>query len=135
LTNPNRTPNDPDDSLFQAYDDQTGQVLDGVFLVGWARRASEGLVGVAKRDGDWCSEVIERYLNARAPLGAAAVEEKLGRLKRLIEKRQPDAVHKEDLRLLIEMEEEEGKRKGILEGFKFPTNQQMLAAIRHRKMS
>ena len=104
-------------------------------MAGWARRASEGLVGVAKRDGDWCSEVIERYLNARAPLGAAAVEEKLVRLKRLIEKRQPDAVHKEDLRLLIEMEEEEGKRKGILEGFKFPTNQQMLAAIRHRKMS
>ena len=135
LTNPKRTLNDPDDSIFQAYDDKTGQILEGVFLAGWARRASEGLVGVAKRDGDWCSEVIERYLNARAPLGAAAVEEKLGRLKRLIEKRQPDAVHKEDLRLLIEMEEEEGKRKGILEGFKFPTNQQMLAAIRHRKMS
>jgi ferredoxin--NADP+ reductase len=135
LTNPNRTQNDPDDSLFQAYDDQTGEILDGVFLAGWARKASEGLVGVAKRDGDWCSEVLDRYLAARPPLEAAAIEETLRQLKRLIEKRQPDAVHKEDLRLLIEMEEEEGKRKGILEGFKFPTNQQMLAAIRHRKMS
>ena len=135
LTNPNRTPNDPDDSLFQAYDDQTGQVLDGVFLVGWARRASEGLVGVAKRDGDWCSEVLERYLATRPRLDAAEVEDKLRQLKRLVEKRQPDAVHKEDLRLLLEMEEEEGRRKGIIEGFKFPTNSQMLAAIRHRKTS
>lgn len=135
LTNPDRTQNDPDDSLFQAYDDKTGRILDGVFLAGWARKASEGLVGVAKRDGDWCSEVLERYLATRAPLDSAAVKEKLDRLKRLIEKRQPDAVHKEDLRLLIEMEEEEGKRKGIIEGFKFPTNNQMLAAIRHRKMA
>jgi ferredoxin--NADP+ reductase len=135
LTNPNRTRNEPDDSLYQAYDDQTGHVLDGVFLAGWARKASEGLVGVAKRDGDRCSEVLERYLATRAPRDAAAIEENLDRLKRLIEKRQPDAVHKEDLRLLIEMEEEEGKRKGIIEGFKFPTNQQMLAAIRHRKIS
>lgn len=133
LTNPNRTQNEPDDSLFQAYDETSGRVLEGVFLAGWARKASEGLVGVAKRDGDWCSEVLEKYLATRAPLGAAAVQEKLDRLKRLVEKRQPDAVHKEDLRLLIEMEEEEGKRKGIIEGFKFPTNQQMLAAIRHRK--
>jgi ferredoxin--NADP+ reductase len=135
LTNPNQTQNDPDDSLFQAYDDKTGRILDGVFLAGWARKASEGLVGVAKRDGDWCSEVLERHLATRAPLDAAAVQEKLDRLKRLIEKRQPDAVRKEDLRLLLEMEEEEGKRKGIIEGFKFPTNNQMLAAIRHRKQS
>ncbi|MBI3811330.1 MAG: FAD-dependent oxidoreductase [Nitrospirae bacterium] len=135
LTNPNRTQNDPDDSLFQAYDETSGRVIEGVFLAGWARRASEGLVGVAKRDGDWCSEVLERHLATRAPLDAAAVQEKLDRLKRLIEKRQPDAVRKEDLRLLLEMEEEEGKRKGIIEGFKFPTNQQMLAAIRHRKMA
>jgi ferredoxin--NADP+ reductase len=135
LTNPNRTQNEPDDAMFQAYDDQTGQVLDGVFLAGWARKASEGLVGVAKRDGDWCSEVLDRYLATRSPLEPTVIEEKLQKLRRLIGKRQPDAVRKEDLRLLLEMEEEEGKRRGIIEGFKFPTNQQMLSAIQRKRLS
>ena len=62
VTNPTKTGNDPDDSLFQAWDEKSGQVLDGVFLAGWARKASEGLVGIAKRDGDWCAEVMARYL-------------------------------------------------------------------------
>ncbi|GBL38782.1 hypothetical protein EMGBD2_00400 [Nitrospirota bacterium] len=31
VTNPNKTGNDPDDALFQAYDEMTGQVIDGVF--------------------------------------------------------------------------------------------------------
>ena len=62
VTNPTKTGNDPDDSLFQAYDEKSGQVLDGVFLAGWARKASEGPVGIAKRDGDWCAEVMARYL-------------------------------------------------------------------------
>ena len=135
LTNPNRTQNEPDDALFQAYDAQTGQVLKGVFLTGWARKASEGLVGVAKRDGDWCSEVLNRYLATRSPLEPAVIEEKVQKLRRLIGKRQPDAVRKEDLRLLLEMEEEEGKRRGIIEGFKFPTNQQMLSAIQRKRLS
>jgi ferredoxin--NADP+ reductase len=60
VTNPNKTGNDPDDSLFQAYDEVSGKVIDGVFLAGWARKASEGLVGIAKRDGDWCAEVVRK---------------------------------------------------------------------------
>ena len=62
VTNPTKTTNDPDDALFQAFDETTGKVVDGVFLTGWARKASEGLVGIAKRDGDWCAEVVTRYL-------------------------------------------------------------------------
>ncbi len=62
VTSPNKTGNDPDDALFQAYDETTQTVIDGVFLAGWARKASEGLVGIAKRDGDWCAEVVNRFL-------------------------------------------------------------------------
>jgi ferredoxin--NADP+ reductase len=51
ITNPNKTGNDPDDALFQAYDESTGKIVDGVFLAGWARKASEGLVGIAKGTG------------------------------------------------------------------------------------
>jgi ferredoxin/flavodoxin---NADP+ reductase len=71
VTNPNKTGNDPDDALFQAYDEATGRIVEGVFLAGWARKASEGLVGVAKRDGDWCAEVVSRYL-AGKPAGSSS---------------------------------------------------------------
>src|SRR4029077_1597056 len=67
ITNPNKTGNDPDDSLFQAYDEVSGKIMDGIFLAGWARKASEGLVGIAKRDGDWCAEVVRRYLATKTP--------------------------------------------------------------------
>ena len=67
VTNPVKTTNDPDDALFQAYDEATGKVIEGVFLTGWARKASEGLVGIAKRDGEWCAEVVSRYLATQSP--------------------------------------------------------------------
>lgn len=132
VTNPRRTQNDPDDSAFQAYDEAAGEVLPGVFLCGWARKASEGLVGVAKRDGEWCSEVVLRYLSARTPLGEGEVSDKLRQLETLLTNRQPDVVRIGDLLNLSEMERLEGQRREI-EEFKFPTNEEMLAAIREKK--
>ena len=128
VTNPDRTQNDPDDSLFQAYDEAAGAVLPGVFLCGWARKASEGLVGVAKRDGEWCSEVVTRYMATAAPPSEDAAQT-LRRLETLLKSRQPDLVRADDLVVLSEMEKQEGQRRDI-EEFKFPTNEEMLAAIR-----
>lgn len=132
-TNPMRSGNDPDDSCFQVYDEATGKLLDGVFVTGWARKASEGLVGIAKRDGEWCAEVVHRYLAARAPRPAAKLDELERRLKTLIESRQSDLVTKDDLQVLGDIEREEAARAGV-EEFKFPTNQEILAAIRRRRM-
>src|SRR6266705_5801947 len=108
VTNPNRTQNDPDDSLFQAYDEATGEVIPGVFLCGWARKASEGLVGVAKRDGEWCSEVVLRYLAGRPPLGEPEIAEKIRKLETLLVGRQPELVRTDELTALSEMERQEG---------------------------
>src|SRR6266705_3030462 len=132
VTNPNRTQNDPDDSLFQAYDEATGEVIPGVFLCGWARKASEGLVGVAKRDGEWCSEVVLRYLAGRPPLGESEIAEKIRKLETLLVGRQPELVRTDELTALNEMERQEGQRRDI-EEFKFPTNEEMVAAIRKKK--
>jgi ferredoxin/flavodoxin---NADP+ reductase len=134
ITNPNRTENDPDDSLFQAYDEETSTILSGVFLCGWARKASEGLVGVAKRDGEWCSEVVLRYLQSRAPFSEQDVAAKINKLEALLSKRQQDIVRTPDLLALTEMERREGQQRDI-EEFKFPTNEEMLAAIREKKSS
>jgi ferredoxin--NADP+ reductase len=132
LTNPHPTQNDPDDALFQIYDGQTRKVREGFFVVGWARKASVGLVGIAKRDGDWCSEVVRRYLATKPPLDPAALQEKVKRFQALVEKRQPAVVSKSDLEILAQVEAEEASLRGV-EEFKFATTEEMLAAIQERK--
>jgi ferredoxin--NADP+ reductase len=130
VTNPNKTNNDPDDSLFQAYDEASCKVVDGVFLTGWARKASEGLVGVAKRDGEWCAEVVTRYLSGKAPLGKSAAGDILKKLKQALAER---GAHPVDIKGLRALESAEKNHKGHDEGavgeFKFATNKDMLAKI------
>ena len=131
VTCPNKTSNDPDDALFQAYDEASGKIVDGVFLAGWARKASEGLVGVAKRDGDWCAEVVLRYLATKPATNPAnAVLEKL---RTLLKERKSRPV---DVRGLRALETAEKGHKGptdCIGEFKFVTNQEMLALIERVK--
>jgi ferredoxin--NADP+ reductase len=133
ITNPNKTNNEPDDALFQAYDEVSGKVVDGVFLTGWARKASEGLVGVAKRDGEWCAEVVSRYLEARQPRDRSTIEETLRRLRGLFEKRTVQTTDAAALRLLERAEQERGTSHDCIGEFKFHSNQEMLAQIRRRE--
>lgn len=127
VTNPNKTGNEPDDALFQAYDESAGKVIEGVFLAGWARKASEGLVGVAKRDGDWCAEVVERYLATKVPANsAAAVLDKLrGRLK----DRKSLPVGVKQLRTLEAAEQSYRGENDCIGEFKYASNQEMIALI------
>jgi len=127
LTNPNKTGNDPDDALFQAYDETLGKVVDGVFLAGWARRASEGLVGVAKRDGDWCAEVVERYLRTKTPGGDAKTV--LDQLHSRLRTRQSRPVDVNGLRALEAAERSFAGKTDCIGEFKFATNRDMLACI------
>ena len=127
VTNPNKTGNDPDDALFQAYDDAAGKVLDGVFLAGWARKASEGLVGVAKRDGDWCAEVVERYL-ARKPVANQA-KVVLDNLYGFLKNRRSHPVNARGLRALEAAEQAHTGASDCIGEFKFVANQDMLSVI------
>ncbi|HET7439639.1 MAG TPA: hypothetical protein VFJ56_09050, partial [Nitrospira sp.] len=132
VTNPNKTGNDPDDSLFQAYDEATGKVLDGVFLAGWARKASEGLVGVAKRDGDWCAEVVTRYLATKtAGSQAKAV---LDKLHAILKERKSRPVDVKGLRALEAAEKTHKGPTDCIGEFKYVTNQEMLTLIEHGRV-
>lgn len=133
-TNPHLTQHEPDDAHFQVYDETSGKVLEGFFTVGWARKASVGLVGIAKRDGDWCSEVVNRYLATKSPFDATTIENKLKKLQVLLETRQPEVVTKTDIEVLAQVECEEAQLRG-LEEFKFATHEEMIKAIRERKQS
>src|SRR5688572_11434876 len=132
LTNPNKTGNDPDDALFQAYDETTGKILDGVFLAGWARKASEGLVGIAKRDGDWCAEVVSRYISAKTSGSHSDVKVVLDKLASIFKAHKSHPVNLDGLRALESSEKGHWGEDCIGE-FKYTKNQEMLELIERGK--
>ena len=131
VTNPAKTGNDPDDALFQAYDETTGKVMDGVFLAGWARKASEGLVGVAKRDGDWCAEVVNRYLATKTASNPS--KSVLDKLHALLKERKSHPVDVKGLRALETAEKAHKGATDCIGEFKYVTNQEMLSLIERGK--
>jgi ferredoxin--NADP+ reductase len=132
VTNPNKSGNDPDDALFQAYDEMTHTIIDGVFLAGWARKASEGLVGIAKRDGDWCAEVVSRYLSTKTPGSHADVKTVLDKLASILTARKSHPVDLDGLRILESSEKGHWGEDCIGE-FKYTNNQEMLELIERGK--
>ena len=132
ITNPNKTGNDPDDALFQAYDETAGKVIDGVFLAGWARKASEGLVGIAKRDGDWCADVVTKYLSMKTPDTHSAVKVVLGKLASILTAHKSHPVDLAGLRMLDSNEKSHWGEDCIGE-FKFTNNKEMLELIERGK--
>jgi ferredoxin--NADP+ reductase len=132
VTNPNMTSNDPDDALFQAYDETAGKVVDGVFLAGWARKASEGLVGIAKRDGDWCAEVVTKYLSTKTPGSHSGTKIVLDKLASTLTAHKSHPVDLAGLRIL-ESNEKTHWGEDCIGEFKFTNNQEMLKLIESGK--
>jgi ferredoxin--NADP+ reductase len=133
VTNPNKTGNDPDDALFQAYDETTGKIVDGVFLAGWARKASEGLVGIAKRDGDWCAEVVNRHLATKTSGSHSSAEVVLDKLASVLKAHKSHPVDVKGLRLLESREKSHQGATDCIGEFKYASNQDMIELIERGK--
>jgi len=120
----NPAPRYPMDGLsFEVFDPNTNIIIPDVFIGGWARKASEGLVGYARKDGINASKAVWQYLQTLQPTtpNLEAVAAKLKSLKKPI-------VTKNDLQKLEAVEAAEAKKRG-LEEFKFASNQEMLDAM------
>ena len=133
VTNPNKTNNDPDDALFQAYDETTGKIIDGVFLAGWARKASEGLVGIAKRDGDWCAEVVNRYLSTTTSGTHSSAKVVLDKLASILKAHKSRPVDVKGLRVLESIEKCHHDATDCIGEFKYSSNQEMIRLIEQGK--
>ncbi|MBI3168181.1 MAG: FAD-dependent oxidoreductase [Chloroflexi bacterium] len=98
-------------------------MTEGVFVGGWSRKASEGLVGYARRDGTNAAKAVLQYLQTKEPANAnpEAVAAKVKSLQKPI-------VFKEDIKRLEAAEAEEAKKRGLVE-FKFASNEEMLQAM------
>lgn len=110
----------------EAYQIQ-GQSEDApLFVAGWARNASDGLVGVAKKDGQSCADFILESLQGQSP------GRSLNEIEEDITKQVADAGTRssnlEDVAALEAAEAKVMEEKG-LEGFKFESNESMFAAI------
>jgi ferredoxin/flavodoxin---NADP+ reductase len=108
---------------YEAYNPQADAPVPDIFVGGWARKASQGLVGVARKDGTNASKAVWQYLQTLQPTvpNLEAVNEKMKSLGKQI-------VTKEDIQKLDAIEAAEAQRQG-LEEFKFATNEEMLQAI------
>ncbi len=133
VTNPNKTGNDPDDALFQAYDESTGKIVDGSFLAGWARKASEGLVGIAKRDGDWCAEVVNRYLETKTSDSHSGAKAVLDKLASIFKTHKSYPVDVKGLRVLESREKSHQGAADCIGEFKYASNQDMIELIERGK--
>ncbi len=121
---------DPERAAYQVFDPQSGKAIEGHFVVGWARKASDGLVGKARFDAEQGCNHILKYLEGARTKTAATPQEIAGELTR----RGIRVVSKEEIKLLARAEQAEAKAHN-LPAFKFPTNDQMLARIEREKSS
>lgn len=96
---------------------------EGIFVGGWSRKASEGLVGYARRDGTNAAKAVMQYLQSKQPAHASA-DAVTARIKSL----QKPIVGKDDIKRLEAAEAEEAKKRN-LEFFKFASNEEMLQAM------
>jgi ferredoxin--NADP+ reductase len=111
---------------YEAFNPDNNQPFERVFLAGWARQPSTGLVGVARRDGEKAADAVLQFLRTQGPMrDLDNVVEKFE--QRLVEthERVVDKVH---LAKLVCVETAEAQKLGLLD-FKFGTNDEMFTAM------
>jgi ferredoxin--NADP+ reductase len=110
---------------YEAYDPDACAAIDGVFVVGWARSASEGQVALARKDARGCADAVAAYVagspSGRDPEAVQALMDILAKLDKPI-------VTAEDALCLARAEAAQADACGD-PGFRFTSNAEMLAAL------
>jgi len=123
----NPTPQYPvNDASYEAFDPEAGKQIANIFVAGWSREASNGLVGIARKDGENGATAVVENLKTLAPLENPS--EVVAKLEARLSQLEKPVVTKEDWQRLEEVEQAEAEKRE-LEAFKFGTNEEMLAAI------
>lgn len=113
-----------DGESYEIGDPQTGRTVDGLFVAGWSRKASHGLVGIAKKDGINAACAVDGFLKSKGPghgISVEALSENISRWCRPV-------VSRQDLDILEAEENKQAALRGLLE-YKFQSNEEMLKVI------
>lgn len=112
---------------YEAFDPASGQTIEDVFVAGWSRKASDGLVGVARKDGTLGAQALMQYLAAQ-PATTADVDAIAADVQRRLAAAGSRVISKADWQRLEAAEHAKAAQLGV-EEFKYSSNQEMLAAI------
>ena len=118
----------PNEPHFEVWDLANACPLPGRFVAGWARRASVGLVGIARHDGELGAQRTIDYVQSLPDTNSMTEPEILSVLRR--HSLQP--VTKSDLALLATIEQQQAAQRK-LNYFKYSDNESMFRAIAEAK--
>lgn len=113
-----------DDPKYPVDDTSFETPFEDIFVGGWSRKASSGLVGYARKDGTNAAKTVLQYLQEKkqpAEFNTEAVMAKLQSLDKPI-------ILKDDVKKLEAVESAEAQKRN-LEEFKFDSNNEMLQAM------
>jgi len=116
-------------AAYQVWDPEKGQPLAGTFVVGWARRASDGVVGRARLDAETGIRHVLAWLQARQKRHAAEALRVLDAVSAALEIAGTSPVTYEDVQR-IEAEERARAADARVEEIKFKSDAEMLALLR-----
>jgi ferredoxin--NADP+ reductase len=111
---------------YEAYDPEAEKPIDRVFVAGWSREASSGLVGLARKDGENGAQAVLQYLESQPP--KPDIPQTLDEFRSRLAKLNKKVVTKVEWERLEEQERAQAERLG-LEEFKYASNEEMIAAI------
>ncbi len=111
---------------YEAFDprDGKGTDLSDVFLAGWARRASTGLVGIARKDATNAAQAVIQYLQTQSSSPAPVADRLRDRLACL----EHPVIDKPTL-LRLEAIEREHAHELNLDSYKYRSNREMLEVL------
>jgi ferredoxin--NADP+ reductase len=112
------------DRSHEVFDPERKENIEGIFVAGWSRLASYGLVGISGRDGVSGARAVLQYITDSEKKCAASVKqcrENILSLKKSI-------VEFPQVLKIIKVEKERALKMGLQE-YKFSTNQEMLSSI------
>jgi ferredoxin--NADP+ reductase len=109
---------------FEIEDPSNGKNVQGIFIAGWLRNPSTGLVGTARKDGVYAAEAVSQYLAQKETLTAINSETLINRLRN-----QGCVVVTKDMLPALETAEKIQAEKSGVEDFKFSTNEEMLRIL------
>lgn len=115
---------------YESFDPVSLKIIEDVFLAGWARKASDGLVGNARKDGVNAAQAIEMYLQTLENSSSGNIE----KIESFMRSRNKQTVDKFDLNGLLVVENKIATERG-LEHFKFASNEEMLSIIEHNRIT
>jgi ferredoxin--NADP+ reductase len=121
-------------AAYHVYDPMHHNTLERTYVVGWSRKASDGLVGKAKQDAELGVAIVLQDLTTVPAPDSAKVAERRQAIRHLVEERCPYPITQDDIALLEEVERQKAVQAQV-EEYKFDSNAAMLEAINSRKAS